>query len=88
MKRHETASSPYQQFLKLIREKREAATAPRGRETTMMQPHLPDGYALKNYGGDLVLTGPGLNDDIYREVLASLPEPTTERIIGWKATAR
>jgi len=76
----------YPALLNAVHEKRAAATTPQRRET-MMQIILPHGCMLKNHAGDLVLTGPGLTDDLYREALANLPEATRERVIGWKRTA-
>jgi len=53
-----------------------------------MAVELPGNVAVEDFGGDLVVTGPDLDEGRYRAILAELPEETRARVIGWKKTKR
>jgi ABC-type enterochelin transport system substrate-binding protein len=49
---------------------------------------LPDHTALRDYDGDLIVTGPGLTPDLYEQIKENLPLATRARLIGWRTTAK
>lgn len=50
--------------------------------------NLPDYTSLKNYDGDLLVTGPGLTPELYEQIKENLPPAIKARLIGWRKTAK
>ena len=50
--------------------------------------NLPNNINLKNYDGDLLVTGPTLTPELYEQIKENLPLSIWSRLIGWRATAR
>ncbi|MBI5656740.1 MAG: hypothetical protein HZC44_07950 [Geobacter sp.] len=45
-------------------------------------------YKLEIFGDDLIITGPGLDEQLVRQIEATLDPDTRSRVIGWKRTAQ
>lgn len=45
-------------------------------------------YSLRDYDGDLVMVGPGMDAERYQVIKAGLPADVRERVIGWKRIGR
>lgn len=46
--------------------------------------NLPTGVLLKQYGADILVMGPGLDEQSYKEIRAAMPEALGSRLIGWR----
>ena len=45
---------------------------------------LPDGCSVENHSGDLIIVGPWLDAEQFREIVQDLPAEVASRVIGWK----
>lgn len=84
MCRNMTTKRRYHSLVKAVRAKREEATRPKGDHDMATK----NNFSLQDFGGDIVIQGPGLTQEIYEQILPKLAPHIRALVIGWKATAR